>query len=73
MLVYGGKNDLAFNPKKDSKCQASISLDDIMLFEFETSTWIAVLQMGLRPEARWNTALSYSQYDQKLYLFGGSS
>ena len=43
MLIYGGKNDLAFNPKVDSSVQASMRLDDIMLFEFDTSTWVAVL------------------------------
>ena len=43
MLIYGGKNDLAFNSKQDLNWQASMALDDIMLFDFENNNWIAVL------------------------------
>jgi len=39
----------------------STSLDDIMLFKFETQEWSAVAQRGWRPEARWSSAICYHE------------
>ncbi len=64
MLIYGGKNDQAFdicpsNKDINDPLRPQIALDDIMLFELATFTWIGVCQTGVRPEGRWNTAMTY--------------
>jgi len=43
MLVYGGRNDLAYNKAGCVVNRPSVYLDDIMLFEFDTSQWTTVL------------------------------
>jgi hypothetical protein len=48
-----------------------MALDDIMLFDFAKSEWVAVLQMGIQPEGRWSCALSYNEEKQRLFVFGG--
>jgi hypothetical protein len=74
MLIYGGRNDHYYNRqptqmKKSLKPQ--MALDDIMLFDIENTTWIAVCQMGYRPEGRWSAAVSYEESTQQLFIFGG--
>ena len=85
MLIYGGKNDNAFSYERPSSAinssrlenviyneVTSTSLDDIMLFKFETMEWMAVAQRGWRPEARWASAITYHEQMQQLFIFGGS-
>jgi hypothetical protein len=48
-----------------------MALDDMILFDFAIKEWVAVLQMGFRPEERWGSALAYNDTTEQLYIFGG--
>ena len=81
MLIYGGKCDNAFSYKTDERGGSqneiyndvtSTSLDDIMLFQFETNQWIAVAHRGWRPEPRWASAICYHEQMEQLFVFGGT-
>ena len=63
MLVYGGRNELAFSNNKNMNAtlKPSISLDDIMIFDLKLSKWTAVIQHGSRPTGRWNASICYSE------------
>ena len=73
MLVYGGRNELAFNVPKDDheSLRPQVNLDDIMVFDFALKVWTAVLQHGSRPVGRWSAGMYYS--DEQLFVFGGGS
>jgi len=72
MLVYGGRNELAFaGENEDAELRPSVNLDDIMVFDFKLKVWTAVLQHGSRPEGRWSAGMFYS--DEQLFVFGGGS
>jgi hypothetical protein len=38
-----------------------IALDDLMLYDFASQTWTGVLQMGPKPEGRWNASIAYAE------------
>ena len=76
MLIYGGKNDQAFSICKDSQgsdIMEKTCLNDICLFDFETFEWTSVAQFGFLPVGRWNSAIAFSEENQQLFIFGGSS
>ena len=56
MLVYGGRNDLAYKNEGQS-----VYLDDLMLYDFGNNCWTAILQMGSRPEGRYNAGMYYEE------------
>ena len=41
MLVYGGRNDLAYSEERDG-LKPMVSLDDVVLFDLEKGEWRAV-------------------------------
>lgn len=43
-----------------------------MLFDLEKRVWSAVIQRGWRPEARWSSAIAFSEQSQQLFIFGGT-
>jgi len=45
MLVYGGRNELAYQDKQivDTTLKPSISLDDIIIFDFKLAKWIPIM------------------------------
>jgi hypothetical protein len=43
-----------------------MALDDMILFDFAIKEWVAVLQMGFRPEERWGSALAYNDTTEQL-------
>ena len=66
LLIYGGKNESAYEQLNASEpmdqadsLRPQMTLDDIMLFDFELHQWTAVCQMGSRPEPRWSAAINY--------------
>ncbi len=75
LLIYGGKNDQAFNYESDKTgdIMEKTCLNDICLFSFETFEWTTVAQMGFCPVGRWNASMTYSEETQQLFIFGGSS
>ena len=88
MLVYGGKNDNAFQytaTEQPAKIESSrpmnqviydqasnSNLDDIMIFNLVSHEWSTVAQRGWRPEARWSAGIAYHESMQQLFVFGGS-
>ena len=67
LLIYGGKCDQAAQLNRKDL----MTLDDLMLFDFQTQQWSCISQQGFQPSPRWNAALGYNPTGEQLFVFGG--